>query len=90
MSAAEISHVRILAQTDPTPMIVARWGEAVTEARTRLDALTDSLRELDKLQGQLAERDITVSVDLGAVGNAAAVTRRDIDRENPRTFELPT
>jgi hypothetical protein len=83
------ANVRVLAQADPTPTIVTRWGEAVTVARERLSAFEDSLRELDKLHAQLAERDLTVSVDLGQVGNAAAAARRDLDKQTGQTFALP-
>ena len=92
MTADQISHVRVLAQTDPTPNIVTRWGEAVTEARTRVSAFEDSLRELDKLRDQLKERDIHVAVDLGPVGNAAAAARRtvaDHDTRHAGDFEMP-
>ena len=78
-----------LAQQDPTSTIINRWGDTVTEARARLTAFETSLRELDKLHQQLAERNLTVAVDLGPIGNAAASVRRDLERETGRTFEMP-
>ena len=93
MNTAPISHVRVLAQQDPIPNIVTRWGETVTETRRRVAALEDSLRDLDTIQAQLAERNLTVSCDLGPVGNAAAAARRTIDEHQERhagDFQMPT
>ena len=92
MTADPISHVRVLAQSDPVPTIVARWGETVHETRRRVAALEDSLRELDQLRDQLAERQLEVAVDLGPVGNAAAVTRRTVLEHEDRhagDFTMP-
>jgi hypothetical protein len=89
MTAPPISHVRIVAQQDPVPTIVTRWGDAVHTARARVAALTDSLRELDKIAGTLAEKGVVVHVDLGPIGDAAAAARRDLEQEPARTFALP-
>jgi hypothetical protein len=80
---------RNLAQADPTPNLVARWGQLATEARARVQALEQTLRELDRTQAKLAERNLTVSVDLGPVGNVAMSTRRDLEKERPAGFSLP-
>ncbi len=81
--------VRAIAQADPVPTLTARWGETVAVARQRVQALTDSLRDLDKLKATLEGHGLTVSTDLGPVGNSAAVTRRDIEAQNDRDFALP-
>lgn len=66
-----VQEARALAQTDPVPTIVARWGEAAAEARRQVDRLEDALRTLAKQEALLAEHDLTVSTDLGPTGNAA-------------------
>jgi hypothetical protein len=82
--------VRQIAQQDPTPQMVARFGELQLQARSQLDALTTTLRAIDKTASELADRNITVSVDLGHVGNQAAAARRDLEkRTNDNTFQLP-
>jgi hypothetical protein len=78
-----------LATADPGPNLVARWGQLATEARTRVQALEQTLRELDRTQAQLSERNLTVSVDLGQIGNAAMAARRDLEKERPAGFSLP-
>ena len=83
------SAVRQLAQSDPVPNMASRWGAATARARDAVDNLTLCLRELDKVQEQLRERGMTVDVDLGPIGNAAAAARRDLERDTGRTFELP-
>jgi hypothetical protein len=85
MTAATVTS---LAQTDPTPNLVARWGQLATEARTRVQALEQTLRELDRTQAQLSERNLTVSVDLGQIGNAAMAARRDLEKERPAGFSM--
>jgi hypothetical protein len=77
-----------LAQQDPVPNLVARWGQLATEARSRVQALEQTLRELDRTQAQLAERDLTVSVDLGPVGNAALSVHLDLSKERPAGFSM--
>jgi hypothetical protein len=88
MTAAEATR---LAQTDPTPTMVARFGEYQMEARARLANLVITLRQIDTLREQLADHNITVSVDLGPIGNAAAAARRDLEKQRDTpTFQMPT
>lgn len=92
MSADQISHVRIITP-DPVPVLTARWGETVATARQRVSQLEDSLRDLDKIRGQLAAHQITVGEDLGATGNAAMAAWKTcethkVDHDEP-TFTLP-
>jgi hypothetical protein len=83
------SAVRQLAQSDPLPNLSATWTDTAVEVRRLVDNLNVRLRELDKLQATLAEHDITVDIDLGPIGNAARSTRRDLERDTGRTFEMP-
>ena len=79
-----------LAQTDPVPVLSARWGQTAAEARRKTESLVATLRELDQVAADLEGHGLTVDVDLGPIGNAAAAARRDLDRENPLpTFALP-
>jgi hypothetical protein len=82
--------IREFAQSDPAPKLTARWGEATADTRRVLAQLVVYLRELDALQEQLAERDITVDINLGPIGNAAASVRRDVEKKD-RTpkFSMP-
>ncbi len=89
MSELPISNVRIIAQQDPVPTMTARFGVAVATAGKQVANLTDTLREIDKIAGQLHERGITVNVELGPVGDTAAAARRDMERETGNTFEMP-
>lgn len=84
------AEARTLAQSDPVPNLTQRFGETTQEARKLLQRLTLTLCELDDIAGILAEHDVTVSVDLGPVGNSAAATRRDLEKQRDTpTFELP-
>lgn len=85
------STVRQLAQSDPVPNLMANWATYATTAGNIVGRLTDCLRELDKLQDQLAAHDITVDIDLGQIGEAARAARRDLERERPGgTFKMPS
>ena len=89
MTVQEASQI---AHQDPVPTLTARWGETVTLARQRVAALTDSLRDLDKLADTLAEHDLTIATDLGPIGNAAHaawVTVSEHKADHPHPFELP-
>jgi hypothetical protein len=87
MTAAEATR---LAQTDPVPNLTGQAGQLAADARRKLDNLIYTLRELDKIRGTLAEHDITLEVDLGPIGNAAAAARRDLEKQRDQpTFKLP-
>jgi hypothetical protein len=87
MTAAEATR---LAQTDPVPNLTGQAGQLAADARRKLDNLIYTLRELDKIRGTLAEHDITLEVDLGPIGNAAAAARRDLEKKRDQpTFKLP-
>lgn len=84
-----LAEARTLAQQDPVPQITANWSQTAQKARQLVDQLTATLRELDKTADALAERSITVGVDLGPVGEAARAARRDLEKQKPAGFEMP-
>lgn len=87
-----IQEARAIAQSDPVPVLTARWGEITATARQRVAALTDSLRELEKLREQLREHDLTIGTDLGPVGNAARAaftTTEEHKSRHDHDFALP-
>jgi hypothetical protein len=85
-----MSSVRVLAQSDPVPNLARQLGDAVHDARDATAALIRACRALDTLREQLADHNIAVDVDLGEVGNAAAATRRDLEkRSDTPTFKMP-
>lgn len=67
--------IRQVAQSNPIPSLAARWGDTVADARKKVAALDDSLRELDHLTSLLAGYELVVATDLGPVGNAARSAR---------------
>jgi hypothetical protein len=82
---------RVIAQSDPFPNVNAQWGQAVAEANRKVRSLITTLRELDGLTAILEEHGITVSVDLGPIGNAATAARRDLEKQRDTpTFQMPT
>lgn len=85
------SHVRVLAQRDPIGPLTTQLGELVENARTQVDRLSTTLRQLDEIRATLREQEsVEITVDLGDVGNAAAVARRQVaDGKASPTFRLP-
>ena len=82
--------VRQIAQSNPVPNLSARWTDATVRARHAIEDATVCLRQIDDLADQLAAHNVTVSVDLGPIGNAAAAARRDLEKRNGRpTFRMP-
>jgi hypothetical protein len=76
---------------DPLAALTRSVGEDVTDARRLLERLETVLRRIDEKRAKLADEDgITVDVNLGAVGNAAAAARRTAEAGAVRpTFALP-
>jgi hypothetical protein len=79
------ANVRVLAQQDPVQNMTALYAEDAQNARRHIADLTRLLKQLDEGKEKLAEHGITVDVDLGPIGNAAAAARRDL--EAPHVFE---
>lgn len=66
----------IAAVRDPVTAMTAQFGERVIDAKATLARLEGTLRHIDDLRASLREAGVTVDVDLGAIGNAAAAARR--------------
>ena len=75
-----MSHVKVLTR-DPAASLSERLGQLTETAHTRVFDLVGALRELDKVISDLAGHGVSVTVDLGPIGNAAASVRRDLERE---------
>lgn len=88
MTAAEATR---LAQSDPVPNMTEQVGQLTADLRSTIAGLTSQLRALDtRIETLREQHDITVSVDLGPIGNAAAAARRDLERERDTpTFRMP-
>lgn len=83
--------VRQLAQSDPVPTLTARWGRATAAARKTLDHLDADLRELDTVRELLRTHKLTVTEDLGPMGNAAAHARTaQLADSSTHGYRLPT
>lgn len=86
-----MTEAQSLAQADVVPTLMARHGDAIANARRKVEDLEQALRELDKVTDMLAEHKVTgINADLGAVGNSArnARTAALADAERPG-YELP-
>lgn len=74
----------------PAPTLTRRLGELKVEADRHVANLATTLRDIDKTRHQLHEHGITMTVDLGPIGNAAAIARRQVDEHKDRpVFTMP-
>ncbi len=89
MSADPITHVRVLAQTDPIANRLRSFGDDLRTAKAMVHDLTHLLKRIDEEANALEKDGITMTVTLGPIGDAAMAARRDIDRDTGRKFELP-
>lgn len=89
MSADPISHVRVLAQRNPLANRLRAYGDDLLTAKAMIHDLTHLLKRLDEEAAALTEQGLTMTVTLGPVGDAAAATRRDMEKPNTRQFTLP-
>ena len=81
--------ITTLAHQSVLPNLTQQLGQEIDEARQLTTRLTASLTRLDQLRDTLKEHGLpTIDIDLGAIGNSAASTRR-IEAQKPDTFELP-
>ena len=87
MTADQITH---LAQASPVKSLTARLGELKEQADREVANLETTLRHIDETRGLLNEHGISMTVDLGPVGNAAAHARTAAlaDKGRP-VFSLP-
>ncbi len=86
-----LPNARQLAQTDPTENLARAIGADVTRAKALLADLERALGLLDGNRELLRKRGLVVDVDLGDIGNAAAIARRLVEagKDKPR-FRMPT
>lgn len=76
--------------TQPTANLTRRLGELKVEADRHVANLATTLRDIDKTRHQLHQHGITMTVDLGPIGNAAAIARRQVDEHKDRpVFTMP-
>jgi hypothetical protein len=79
-----------LAQTDPIANRLRSFGQDLKHAKALTADLTTVLKRMDEEAAALNEAGVTMTYTLGPIGDAAAACRRDLHRERPNTFKLPT
>jgi hypothetical protein len=84
------ANVRVLAQTDPLANRLRSFGDDLKHAKAIVHDLTHLLKRMDEEAAALEEAGVTMTYTLGPIGDSAAATRRDLARENPARFQLPT
>ena len=82
--------VHAISQSDPTANRLRSFGEDLRKAKHRVDELTQILKRLDEESAALQEAGVTMTYTLGPIGDAAAACRRDLHKERPAQFKLPT
>jgi hypothetical protein len=82
--------LRTVAQTDPLANRLRSFGDDLKHARALVADLTTILRRMDEEATALEEAGVTMTYTLGPIGDAAAACRRDLHRERPATFKMPT
>jgi hypothetical protein len=85
-----MTNVTAVAQAKPILALTTRLGELKDEADRRIADLELTLRHIDETKQLLNEHGLTMVVDLGPVGNAAAHARTAAvaDAQTER-FSLP-
>lgn len=78
-----------LAQANPVRTLTTRLGELKEQADREVANLETTLRHIDATCELLKQHGLPQSVTLGPVGDAAAVTRRDLGKQQGQKFELP-
>jgi hypothetical protein len=82
--------VRAIAQTDPLANRLRSFGDDLKHARALVADLTTVLRRMDEEANALEEAGVTMTYTLGPIGDSAAATRRDLERERGPKFKMPT
>jgi hypothetical protein len=82
--------VRAIAQTDPLANRLRSFGDDLKHARALVADLTTVLRRMDEEANALEEAGVTMTYTLGPIGDSAAATRRDLERERGPKFTMPT
>jgi hypothetical protein len=87
MNASDATRI---AQSDPVSNLTTNYGTHVLAAKRHLANLVKELRDLDHCRMKALEHGVTLDVDLGPIGNAAASVRRDLEKQKDApTFALP-
>jgi hypothetical protein len=84
------NELRTVAQSDPLANRLRSFGDDLKHARALVADLTTVLRRMDDEAAALEEAGVTMTYTLGPIGDSAAATRRDLERDNPAKFKLPT
>lgn len=81
---------RQLAQQSPVLAATTRLGELKAQADKEVANLCATLKHLDETRELLNQHGLQMVVDLGDIGNAAAVARRQVaDVKGTPVFALP-
>jgi hypothetical protein len=84
------NELRTVAQSDPLANRLRSFGDDLKHAKALTADLTSVLKRMDEEAAALNEAGVTMTYTLGPIGDAAAACRRDLHRERPSTFHLPT
>jgi hypothetical protein len=83
--------LRTVAQSDPLANRLRSFGDDLRHARALVADLTTVLRRMDEEANALEEAGVTMTYTLGPIGDSAAATRRDLEKQRDQpTFKLPT
>jgi hypothetical protein len=82
--------IRMVAQQDPLANRLRTFGQDLKHAKALVADLTTVLKRMDEEAAALNEAGVTMTYTLGPIGDAAAACRRDLHRERPPMFKLPT
>jgi hypothetical protein len=84
------TELRMVAQSDPLANRLRSFGDDLKHAKALVADLTTVLRRMDEEAAALEEAGVTMTYTLGPIGDSAAATRRDIERERKPGFRMPT
>jgi hypothetical protein len=84
------AELRTIAQQDPLANRLRSFGDDLKHARALVADLTTVLRRMDEEANALEEAGVTMTYTLGPIGDSAAATRRDLERERGPKFTMPT
>jgi hypothetical protein len=82
--------LRTITQTDPLANRLRSFGDDLKHAKALVADLTTVLRRMDEEATALEEAGVTMTYTLGPIGDSAAATRRDLERERGPKFTMPT
>lgn len=69
-------NVQKIVPADPLAALARNLGQDITDARLLVERLERVLAHVDEKVSRLKEQGVTVEVDLGPIGDAAASARR--------------